>query len=326
MEEDIKENLLKVQATHKQTTKLTSNSQATCHHLCAIGGYSPTDLIHLEKMDNVEKVICCDRGNNDALAYAAMANKNNDPLAMAAMMNGGLGGANQWLNNPFLYLIFLAMFGGNGFGFGNRNGLQDAEIQGQIQSLRSQMADNHNSDLLMQAIKGNNDALTTLGANLNCDFNQLQQGVCAVRSAIDQVAGQVGFSAERVINAADKGNAAVIQAIQNCCCNTQQGILKMGYENQIAIQGQTNALQQNLNFVNSSVERGFSSVGYQMSQDKCDVIRAGQDNTQRIIDALNNHWYADIDRKYQDARLELSQQNQTAALIAALGKTTTATT
>lgn len=277
-------------------------------------------------MDNVEKVICCDRGN-DALAYAAMANnKGNDPMALAAMMNGGLGGANQWLNNPFLYLIFLAMFGGNGFGFGNRNGLQDAEIQGQIQSLRSQMADNHNSDLLMQAIRGNNDALTTLGANLNCDFNQLQQGVCAVRSAIDQVGGKVGFSAKRVINAAERGDAAVIQAIQNCCCNTQNSITKMGYENQLAIQGQTNSLQQSLNFVNSSVERGFSSVGYQMSQDKCDVIRAGQDNTQRIIDALNNHWYADIDRKYQDARLELSQQNQTAALIAALSKTTTATT
>lgn len=216
-------------------------------------------------MDNVEKVICCDRGN-DALAYAAMANnKGNDPMALAAMMNGGLGGANQWLNNPFLYLIFLAMFGGNGFGFGNnRNGLQDAEIQGQIQSLRSQMADNHNSDLLMQAIKGNNDALTTLGANLNCDFNQLQQGVCAVRSAIDNVSGKVGFSAERVINAAERGDAAVIQAIQNCCCNTQNSITKMGYENQLAIQGQTNSLQQSLNFVNSSVERGFSSVGYQM--------------------------------------------------------------
>lgn len=278
-------------------------------------------------MDGVEKVICCDR-NNDALAYAAMANKNNDPLAMAAMMNGGLGGANQWLNNPFLYLIFLAMFGGNGFGFGaNGNTVQNAEIQNQIQSLRSQMADNHNSDLLMQAIKGNNEALTTLGANLNCDFNQLQQGVCAVRSAIEQVAGQVGFSAERVINAADKGNAAVIQAIQNCCCNTQQGILKMGYENQIAIQGQTNALQQNLNFVNSSVERGFSALGFQNAQDKCDIIRASQDNTQRIIDTLNNHWTSDLQTKYNDARLELSQQNQTAALIAALSnKTTTATT
>lgn len=275
----------------------------------------------------VEAVMQASGLDFDALAYAAMANnKGNDPMALAAMMNGGLGGANQWLNNPFLYLIFLAMFGGNGFGFGNRNGLQDAEIQGQIQSLRSQMADNHNSDLLMQAIRGNNDALTTLGANLNCDFNQLQQGVCAVRSAIDNVSGKVGFSAERVINAAERGDAAVIQAIQNCCCNTQNSITKMGYENQLAIQGQTNSLQQSLNFVNSSVERGFSSVGYQMSQDKCDVIRAGQDNTQRIIDALNNHWYADIDRKYQDARLELSQQSQTAALIAALGKTTTATT
>lgn len=220
------------------------------------------------------------------------------------------------------------MFGGNGFGFGaNGNTVQNAEIQNQIQSLRSQMADNHNSDLLMQAIKGNNDALTTLCANLNCDFNQLQQGVCAVRSAIEQVAGQVGFSAERVINAADKGNAAVIQAIQNCCCNTQQGILKMGYENQIAIQGQTNALQQNLNFVNSSVERGFSALGFQNAQDKCDIIRASQDNTQRIIDTLNNHWTSDLQTKYNDARLELSQQNQTAALIAALStKTTTATT
>lgn len=33
-------------------------------------------------MDGVEKVICCDRGN-DALAYAAMAKNNNDPMAMA---------------------------------------------------------------------------------------------------------------------------------------------------------------------------------------------------------------------------------------------------
>lgn len=274
-------------------------------------------------MEGVEKVICCDRGN-DALAYAAMAKNNNDPMAMAAMMNGGMGG--QW-NNPFIYLVWMMfaqrMWGGNGFGEGN---LQNAEIQNQIQSLRSQMADNHNSDLLMQAIKGNNDALTTLGANLNCDFNQLQQGVCAVRSAIDNVAGQVGFSAERVINAAEKGNASVIQAIQNCCCNTQQSILKMGYENQIAVQGQTNTLQQGLNFVNSSVERGFSALGFQNAQDKCDIIRANQDNTQRIIDTLNNHWTSDLQTKYNDARLELSQQNQTAALIAALSKTTTTAT
>lgn len=277
-------------------------------------------------MDGVEKIICCDRGNNDALAYAAMANKQSDPMAMAAMMNGGMG--NQWMNNPFAYIMFLALFGGAGFGgFGNRGNLvQDAEIQNQIASLRSQMADNHNADLLMSAIKGNNDALTTLGANLNCDFNQLQQAVCAIRSAVDNVAGQVGFSAERVINAAERGDANIISAIQNCCCNTQQGILKMGYENQLAIQGQTESLNKSMNFINSSVERGFSALGFQNAQDKCDIIRAGQDNTQRIIDALNSHWSSDLQQRYNDARLELSQQKQNAALIAALKTTTTPTT
>ena len=274
-------------------------------------------------MEGIEKVICCDRGSNDALAYAAMANKQ-DPMAMMAAMNGGM---NSWNNSPWMYLIFLALFGGNGFGFGNRGGLvQDAEIQNQIASLRSQMADNHNADLMMSAIKGNNDALTTLGANLNCDFNQLQQGVCAIRSAIEQVGGQVGFSAERVINAVEKGVANVIQAIQNCCCQTQQNIIRMGYENQLGQKDIVNGMQQGFSYTNTGMERGFSNVGFQMSQMACDLKTNANANTQRIVDVLNQHWNSDLQQRYNDARLELSQQRQNAALIAALGtKTTTAT-
>lgn len=269
---------------------------------------------------DAEKIICCDRGNNDALAYAAMANNRRDGYdPMAAMMMG-----NSWQNNPFMYLILLAMFGGNGF-FGNGRGLQGTEIQSQIDSLRTQLSDNQNSNLLMDAVRGNATAVGQLAQNLNCDFNQLQNAVSSVQSAIQQVSGQVGFSAERVINAAQMGDAQITSALQNCCCQTQQSILKMGYENQLAIQGQTNALQQNLNFVNSSVERGFSAIGYQSAQDKCDIIRAGEVNTQRIVDTINNHWQADLQQKYNDARLELSQQRQNAELIAAL-KTTTTTT
>lgn len=48
---------------------------------------------------DAEKIICCDRGDNDnALAAAIMANRRDDnnmwPLAM---MNGGMNG---WMNNP----------------------------------------------------------------------------------------------------------------------------------------------------------------------------------------------------------------------------------
>lgn len=270
-----------------------------------------------------EKVYCYDHpsayNNHDALAIAAMAGRNNeDPLAMASMMNN-----NQWMNNPFIYLVFLMMFG-NGSFWGNRNGLQGAEIQGQIDSLRNQMADNQNSNLLMGAIQGNNADLKTLGANLNCDFNQLQNAVCAVRSAVENVAGAVGFSAERVINAANLGDMNIVQQLKDCCCQTQQNIIKMGYEQQLATCNQTNTLQNSIQYVATGVERGFSALGFQNAQDKCDIIRSNQDNTQRIIDTLNNHWQADLQQRYNDARLELSQQRQNATLIAALKTTTTA--
>lgn len=282
-----------------------------------------------------EKVYCYDHpsayNNHDALAIAAMANKGRsdfDPAAMATML-----GNNNWMNNPFIYLVFMMMFG-NGNWFGNRNGnVQDAEIQGKLNALQNQMSDNHNTDLLMDAVKGNATALGQLASNLNCDFNQLQQAVCGVQSAIQQVGGQVGFSAERVINAAQLGDLNIVQQLKDCCCQTQQGILNMGYQNQLgqkdilgSIQQQTNALQQGLDFVNRSVERGFSALGYQNAQDKCDIIRAGEVNTQRIVDTLNNHWQSDLQQRYNDARLELSQQKQNAALIAALKTTATTAT
>lgn len=264
-----------------------------------------------------EKVYCYDHpgayNNHDALAIAAMAGRNNeDPLAMASMMNN-----NQWMNNPFIYLVFLMMFGNGGF-WGNRNGLQGAEIQGQLDSLRNQMADNQNSNLIMGAIQGNNCDLKSLASNLNCDFNQLQSSVCAVRSAIEQVGGKIGYSAERVINAANLGDMNIIQQLKDCCCQTQQNIIKMGYEQQLATCNQTNTLQNAIQYVATGVERGFAASSFQNAQDKCDIIRSSQDNTQRIIDTLNNHWQCDLQQRYNDARLELSQQKQNATLIAAL--------
>ena len=264
-----------------------------------------------------EKVYCYDHpsayNNHDALAIAAMAGRNNeDPLAMASMMNN-----NQWMNNPFIYLVFLMMFGNGGF-WGNRNGLQGAEIQGQLDSLRNQMADNQNSNLIMGAIQGNNCDLKSLASNLNCDFNQLQNSVCAVRSAIEQVGGKIGYSAERVINAANLGDMNIIQQLKDCCCQTQQNIIKMGYEQQLATCNHTNTLQNAIQYVATGVERGFAASSFQNAQDKCDIIRSSQDNTQRIIDTLNNHWQCDLQQRYNDARLELSQQKQNATLIAAL--------
>ena len=272
-----------------------------------------------------EKVYCHD--NDNSALMAAMMNNRSDPMAMAAMANGGFGG-NQWLNNPFLYLIFLAMFGGgNGFGWGNNRGqgLQDAEIQAKLNALSNQASDNHNNDLVMGAIRGNDSDVRQLQTTLNCDLNQLQTALSNVRSAITEVGGQVGYSAEKVINAANVGNLNIIQQLKDCCCNTQQNIIKMGYENQLGQKDIVNAMQSGFDRTNTGVERGFSAIGYQMATDKCDIVRSAQDNTQRIIDTLNTHWSSDLQLRLNRAELELSQQRQNAELIAAL-KTTTATT
>lgn len=166
-------------------------------------------------MDSVEKIYCTGHDNNDAL-IAALANHNNDPMAMAAMMNN----QNQWGNNPFAYLIWLVfamrMWNNNG-----ESNLQNNAIQSQLDSLRSQMSDNQNSNLIIDAVKGNETAIGQLANSLNCDFNTLSNAICSVRSGVQEVAGQVGFSAERVINAINLGDANLTSALQNCCCQTQ---------------------------------------------------------------------------------------------------------
>lgn len=195
----------------------------------------------------------------------------------------------------------------------------------QIAALQNQMQDNHNSDLILQGIGNNTGAIRELAGNLNCDFNTLNSAICDVRGGIDRLAGQVGFSAERVINAVNMGDSNIIQALKDCCCQTQQSILRMGYEQQLATCQQTGELRNGQRDLGSIITQGFSSTAFQAQQDKCDIIRAGQDNTQRIIDTLNNHWNADLQQRYNDARLELSQLRQNATLIAALRTTTTTT-
>lgn len=272
-----------------------------------------------------EKIICCDGArNNDALAWATMANRGNDPMAMAAMMNGGMGG--QW-NNPFVYLVWM-MFANRFFGENGLNGqnAQNVEMQNQLQAIRSQMQDNQNTNALMDAIKGNGCNIQQLAGQLNCDFNTLNGAICDVRQGISTLSGQVGYSAERVINAVNMGDMNLIQQLKDCCCQTQQNIIKMGYENQLGQKDIVNQMQQGFSYTNTGIERSASNLGFQMSQMACDLKTNANSNTQRIIDTLNCHWNQDLQQKYNDARLELSQQKQNATLIAALGTKTTATT
>lgn len=260
----------------------------------------------------IKTTSCC----NDAMMgglLGAMANRdNNNPLAMAAMMRDR-DDADMW-NNPFAYMMMMGMmrymYGADWNNRDNGADVQRAEIQGQIESLRNQMADNQNSNLLMGAIQGNGNDLKMLASNLNCDFNALQNSICGIQAGIQQLGGQVGFSAERVINAISQGNLQMTIALKDCCCQTQQNIIRMGYENQMGQKDIINQMQQGFSYTNTGIERAASNLGFQMQQDKCDVIRAGENNTQRIIDTLTGHWSQEQANEIQDLKFKNSQLQQ----------------
>lgn len=229
-------------------------------------------------MPECEKIICCDRGDNDAALFSALANNNN-----------------QW-NNPFVYLVWMSMFRQwNNGNCGEGNGCYNA----QLAAIQNQMQDNQNSNLLMDAVRGNTNAIADLANRLNCDFNTLNGAICDVRNGIEKVAGQVGFSAERVINAVAMGNCNIIQAVKDCCCSTQKEIL-----------AQSNLLQRGQDMINRSVERGFAASAYETQKQTCDILRAGEINTQRIIDTLNTHWKDEQANQIQDLKFQLSQERQ----------------
>lgn len=201
-------------------------------------------------------------------------------------MDGGSNNfANNMWNNPFAYLIFL-MFGGQWMNGGVNN---NANLQGQIASLQNQMQDNHNSDLTMAAINGSKDAIQQLATLLNSSVGDVQQAINTMSSNI-----------------------------QNGGCQIKSSILEQGYQNQLANCQQTNAMLQGFNNLQNSVSNGFTQIGYNLNTIGCEIKQTSINNTQKIIDTLNNHWNLEQQTTIQQLRDEIGRLNQTNTLITAL--------
>lgn len=205
-----------------------------------------------------EKIILQDRGFDAGLAALMQnANRGLDANTLLAMSNnnGMFGG-----NNGFWWIFILLLFGFGGNGVWGNRGLNQAETNADFARLAAMGDRKANTELLMQAINGNKEAILSLSNTLNCDIKSIENALCSIHSAVDKVAGEVGFSSERIINAVQAGDCAITKAISDCCCTTQRSIdsvnlniTKMGYENQLANCNQTNTLQ-------NAITSGFNAL------------------------------------------------------------------
>lgn len=217
-----------------------------------------------------DRIIVQDRGIDAGLAALMQnANKGMDPAALMAMMNnGGFGGNGGWWW-IWIILIFFCWggFGGNGFGRGGNDAGR----------LASQLNTDANTSLLMQAINGNKEAISSLSNTLNCDINAVQTALNTINSGVSQISCDTKLSSCEVINAITSGNATLASELANCCCTTQRSIdavnnniTKMGYENQLSVQcnGETKkfTIPENKSVITDN------SIGLTISTDKQEII------------------------------------------------------
>lgn len=219
---------------------------------------------------------------------------NNLSYADFAAMSGNNGVNGMW-NNPFMYLIWLAWFGGgNGFGFGNNGNAQAAANAAGIQNLSDLIQDNHNSDLTMQAIAGNTNAITQLAGLLNVSTDKIS-------TAVNIMSNQM----------------------QTGMCGIKSDILSQGYQNQLSTCQQTNTILQQSQALTNTIQNGFTSIGHQIQMMGCDIEKNDLANTQKIIDTLNNHWSSEQQSIINSLQSQLSEQR---ILNAVNAKSSTPTT
>ena len=109
-------------------------------------------------------------------------------LADIAAANGGTNAMNEMWNNPFIYLVWLAVLGGGGL-FGNRNGYGDAAVQGAL--TRSDLFEGFNNQDVNAQLRGITsglcDGFYAVNSSLKDGFYGVKDCCCTTNRNIDAV-------------------------------------------------------------------------------------------------------------------------------------------
>lgn len=217
-----------------------------------------------------------------------------DPNVLLAMnRNGGFGGEGGWFM-WVIFLFFLMGWGGNGWGgFGNNRG----NLAGDA-ALGNLINNDSGRELLMSAIQGNGNAINQLASTLNCDINSIKSAINGVMSQIQGVGNQVGMSSQQIINAIQAGNCQIASKLADCCC-----------ENRLAICQQTNTLQNAINGIATSQEKGFSSIAYETQRQTCDIQNSIKSATDAILAGQRDAELREMQNKIDALREANSQKD-----------------
>ena len=192
---------------------------------------------------------------------------------LAAMNNGGFGGNNAW----WVIVLLAALWGGNGFGRNNNDCSQ----------LYSTLTNGQNSNLIMDAINGNNSAISQLAQTIGVSTSELQSAICNINQSICQVSNQVGMSGAQIINAIQSGNTNLQQQLAQCCCDNKLLSVQQGYENRLAINDQTTLLSSKIDYQTNVISDKFCDLEKRELQSKISALQEINSTLKGQIDNAN---------------------------------------
>lgn len=212
----------------------------------------------------------------------------------------GFGGA--WF--IIIFVLFFA-FGGWGNGFGNRNGNNG----------------NGGCDVNILPVNG---GFGGFGGYNSCCTPATQQGMTDAFNfaKLDNITSAINTGICDSTYALNNAINGVNSTIADCCCKNQTTMLQ-------GFNGVDKSLCSGFNSVNSGISnlgfqlqscccetnRNLDSIRYENAKNTCDIIQAGNANTQRIIDQMTQNEIQTLRTELQSAQLQLSNNSQTQTLI-----------
>ena len=192
---------------------------------------------------------------------------------------------NKGIDSSYLMGLMSGNNNGGGF-FGNNGGFQDiialiviAAIFGNGNFGFGNNGNNQNSQLLASLLERNGVDIASLASSVNCSSDRIRDAIGQVSTQICNLAGQNAMSFQQVINSIQAGNSALATQLAQCCCDLK-GIMS----------------------------EGFSSVGYALKDQTCNIEKAIAASTAQILDGQRAAEMREMQNKIDALREKNSQQ------------------
>lgn len=211
-------------------------------------------IIVPDASNNAANMACACNNSIAAMLPAILQNRGLDSAGIMSILanrgNGGFFGNNGGFQDIIALIVIAAIFGNGNFGGifgGNGNNGNALGIEGR--------------EMIMQTLNRNGVDIAAIANALNVSTDRITDGINAVSQAICNLGAQNAQSFNQVLTAMLQGNNALTSQIASCCCDIKT-----------LIQG-----------VNTTTERGFASLGYELRDQTCELQKTYLEGIERVI-------------------------------------------